>query len=153
MTVHDTTRLADLVARKHACLMQLRELGRRQSDLIESGDMTQLLGLLAVKQRSIGALHELERQLDPYRAEEPSQRVWRLEAERVRCASLADQAARLLAEVLDLERRCEESLRRRRDEAAERLSVVQAAGAARGAYAESAADCVRASSLDLTSET
>jgi hypothetical protein len=111
-----------------------------------------LLGLLAVKQRSIGELHDLERQLDPFRGDDPAARVWNGEAERVRCASLADQAARLLTEVLDLERRCEESLRRRRDETAEQLAVVQAAGTARGAYAEAATAREYTSTLDLSSE-
>lgn len=152
MTAHSTTQLADLVGRKHACLLQLRDLGRRQRELIESGDVTQLLGLLAVKQRSIGELHDLERQLDPYRGDDPSARMWTGEAERLRCASLAEQANRLLVEVLDLERRCEEALRRRRDETAEQLAVVQAAGAARGAYAEAAAVRDFTSTLDLSSE-
>lgn len=152
MTAHDTVRLADLVGRKHACLLQLRDLGRRQQELIETGDITQLLDLLAVKQRSIGELHDLERQLDPFRGDDPAGRVWNGEAERLRCASLADQASRLLAEVLDLERRCEESLRRRRDETAEQLAVVQAAGTARGAYADAAAARDFTSTLDLSSE-
>lgn len=152
MTAHDTARLSDLVGRKHACLLQLRDLGRRQQELIETGDTSSLLGLLAVKQRSIGELHDLERRLDPYRGDDPTQRVWSGEVERLRCASLVEQSARLLAEVLDVEKRCEEALRRRRDETAEQLAVVQAAGAARGAYAEAATVHGATSTLDLSSE-
>ena len=152
MEAHDTRRLSDLVGAKHGCLLQLRELGRRQQELIESGDMTPLLTVLAEKQRAIGTLHELERLLDPFRAEDPAHRTWSGEAERVRCASLADQSARLMAEILEVEKRCEESLRRRRDETAEQLAVVQASGAARGAYAEADAGYVSSSTLDLTSE-
>ena len=69
-----------------------------------------------------------------------------------RCASLTDQSARLLAEILDVEKRCEESLRKRRDESAAQLSVVQAAGAARGAYAEHESHSAAVSTLDLTSD-
>jgi hypothetical protein len=153
MQANDTLRLADLVGAKHSCLLKVRELARRQHELIESGDMTPLLQLLAEKQRALTELQDLERQLDPFRAEDPARRVWSGEAERVRCASLADQADRLLAEILDVEKRCEESLRRRRDETAEQLAVVQAAGAARGAYAEADANYAPTSTLDLTSET
>jgi hypothetical protein len=152
MTTHDTRRLADLVGAKHDCLLQLRDLGRRQQELIDAGDLTRLLSLLADKQRAIGELHDVERQLDPYRAEDPASRVWTGEAERVRCASLTDQSARLLAEILDGEKRCEESLRKRRDETAAQLSVVQAAGAARGAYAEHDTTRAGVSTLDLTSD-
>lgn len=154
MTDHDTRRLADLVGAKHACLLQLRELGRRQHELITSGDMTPLLMLLADKQRAIGELHEFERQLDPFRSEDPARRVWSGEAERVHCASLADQSARLLAEILEVEKSCEESLRRRRDETAEQLAVVQSAGATRGAYVNADFNNYASSStLNLTSET
>lgn len=152
MDAQDTRRLSDLVGAKHGCLLQLRELGRRQQELIESGDMTPLLTVLAEKQRSIGTLHELERQLDPFRAQDPTRRIWSGEAERLRCASLADQSARLMAEILEVEKRCEESLRRRRDETAEQLAVVQAAGTARGAYADAESGYAPTSTLDLTSE-
>lgn len=148
----DTRRLLDLIAGKHACLLRLSEHGRKQQELIESGDVTQLLGLLAVKQRTIDELHEHERNLDPYRADDPAQRVWSSDAERVRCSSLAEQSAQLLREILALENRCEESLRRRRDEAAVQLSAVQSSGAARGAYAASANASFAESTLDLTSD-
>jgi len=151
MTLQETYRLSDLVGRKHACLLHLRELGRRQQELIETGDMTQLLGLLADKQRQLGTLHELERDIDPFRSDDPARRTWSGEAERLRCASLADQSAQLLSEILDVEKRCEESLRRRRDETAVQLAAVQSAGAARGAYAHAAADR-SVSTLDLTTE-
>lgn len=151
MSLLDTRRLLDLVRRKHDCLVEVCELGRQQHELVESGDMTRLLGLLAVKQRSLGELHELERELDPYRRQDPAQRVWSSDGERLKCASLADQSAQLLAEVLDNEKRCEEALRERRDETARQLAVVQTAGMARGAYA--AVGAVSTSTLDLTSET
>ena len=147
----DTRRLLDLVRRKHDCLVEIRELGRQQQGFIDSGDMTRLLGLLAVKQRSLGELHDLERELDPYRREDPAERVWSGDAERMRCASLADQSAQLLAEVLESEKRCEEALRQRRDETAKQLAVVQTAGMARGAYASMSSQST--STLDLTSET
>lgn len=151
MALADTELLIDLIARKHECLQGLSELSRRQQSLIDLGDTTSLLTLLAAKQRQIEHLQEIERRLDPYRRDDPDRRRWSSEAERTRCASLAEQAARLLTEVMETERRCEESLRRRRDETAEQLAVVHSAGMARGAYLDAAADA--RSVLDLTAET
>jgi hypothetical protein len=152
MSFAETRRLLDLVAGKHACLERLNEHGRKQHELIEVGDIAQLLGLLAVKQRTLDELHEYERNLDPYRNEDPARRVWSSDAERLRCSSLAEQSAQLLREILAGENRCEEALRRRRDEAAVQLWTVQSAGAARGAYADSSAAPFVESTLDLTSD-
>jgi hypothetical protein len=151
MDVQDTRRLLDLIGRKHDCLTRLREHGLRQQELIETGEMTQLLGLLAVKQRELNELHDLETQLNPFRDQDPDRRRWSSDAERLRCASLAEQAARLLREILDCEKRCEESLQRRRDETAVQLAAVQTAGMARGAYAGGTND-YSTSTLDLTTE-
>lgn len=151
MTPADTELLIDLIAGKHECLLGLRDLSRRQQALIDLGDTTSLLTLLAAKQRQIERLQETERRLDRFRHDDPERRVWSSAAERTRCASLAEQAARLLAEVMETERRCEESLRRRRDETAEQLAVVHSAGMARGAYLDAAGES--RSTFDLTAET
>lgn len=152
MTPDDFTprRLLDLVDRKFACLRQLRDLGVQQQSLIDAGEITALLRLLADKQRLIEDLHRLERNLDPFREQDPERRAWSSDAERLRCASLAEQSARLLREVLDNEKRCEELLQRRRDDTAERLAAVQTAGMARGAYAPT--EDYSVSTLDLSTD-
>ncbi|MCE9607534.1 MAG: flagellar protein FlgN [Planctomycetia bacterium] len=150
MTTSSTSLLIDLIGRKHDCLVALRDLGLRQRELIDAGDMTQLLGVLAEKQRTIVQLQTLEQDLNPFRADDPERRAWSSEAERVRCASLAERSARLLAEILESEKRSEDVLRRRRDDTAEQLAAAQVSGTARGAYAE--ADRYQPSSLDLSTE-
>lgn len=150
MPTPSTTLLIDLIGRKHDCLASLRDLGVRQRELIDAGDMTQLLGVLAEKQRTINQLQTLEQELNPFRHDDPERRVWSSEAERVRCASLADRSARLLAEILDGEKRSEDVLRRRRDDTAEQLAAAHMSSNARGAYAES--HRYPTSSLDLSSE-
>lgn len=150
MTALSTSLLIDLIGRKHDCLIVLRDLGARQRELIDSGDMTQLLTVLADKQRLIVQLRHLEQELDPFRDDDPDRRVWSSEAERVRCASLADRAERLLAEILDGERRSEDVLRRRRDDTAEQLAAAHIGHNARGAYAD--ADRYPTSSLDLSAD-
>ena len=48
--------LAELVVKKHDLLVQLRDVGLRQIELIDGGDMTQLLKLLSSKQRLLNGL-------------------------------------------------------------------------------------------------
>lgn len=151
MKTSDTQKLLDLIGRKHDCLAQLHRLGGEQQGLVDTGDVGRLLSLLAIKQQTLQALSDVERELDPYRREDPRQRVWASEAERMHCAALAERSERMLREILEIEKRCEESLQRRRDETAEQLSVVQAAGAARGAYLNSGS--LPVSTIDLQSGT
>ena len=69
--VLDTHTLIQLFAQRCELLMQLRQLVGRQLELIDSSDLSQLLSLLAVKQRSIGKLQTIQRQLEPYRGQLP----------------------------------------------------------------------------------
>jgi flagellar biosynthesis/type III secretory pathway chaperone len=60
-----TTQLADLVKRKHGVLVQLSALGVRQREIVEAGETTELLKLLATKQTMISTLQEIERDMAP----------------------------------------------------------------------------------------
>jgi hypothetical protein len=140
--------LSDRIDQKLALLEQLRDLGRRQAALIEAGDMTQLLKLLSAKQRLLQALHSLERDLDPFRGEDPQARVWSSPAHRKKCAENASACEELLRLIVEQERNCEEQMRLRRDEAAARLDEAHSVAAAHRAYAaEVTPAAVR---LDLT---
>jgi len=134
MDFTSTDNLARLVGKKHELLAQLRDVGRRQLELIEAGDLTQLLRLLASKQRLLTGLHAVERQLDPFRRDDPERRPWRTGAERLRCAELAEACNALLADVVAGEKQSESRMRLRRDEAAVRLQGVHQATQARQAY-------------------
>jgi len=129
-----TERLAKLVEDKRACLGQLRSLGGRQQELIEDGDMTQLLTLLSTKQRFIALLQSLERDLAPFRSEDPDARVWSSPQARARCAEEAAQCGKLLDEVVDQERKNESLMHQRRHAVADRLHQVHAQARASGAY-------------------
>ena len=145
----ETDRLAELAGRRHECLSQLHVLSARQLELIDQEDMTQLLGVLAAKQRVLGELQEVERGLDPYRGQNPDERRWRSPDARRRCGELIARSESLFAEILEREKEGEERMRRRRDETAVRLQGARAATLARTAYAGEAA---RARRLDLSSE-
>jgi hypothetical protein len=129
-----TQRLIELIGAKHQVLLRLRELGRRQADLVASGDTTSLLKLLAVKQQLIASLQDLERELAPYYEENPERRKWRSPAERARCAEQAGECNELLRQIVGTEKSSAEKMATRRNDVAEQLQQVHAAAQVRSAY-------------------
>lgn len=134
-----TDKLAELIAKKHGVLSQLCEIGHRQSELAERGDVPDVLKLLAVKQQLIGALQNVEQQLGPFRGEDPEARQWRKPEDRARCARQAEDCNQLLSEIVYLEKQSEDKMVARRDLVANQLQQVHSAHQARGAYAASRA--------------
>src|ERR1700756_791394 len=103
----ETSLLTELIAKKHGLLVQLRDAGARQMELIASGDMTHLLKLLSSKQRLLNGLQEVERQLRPFRVQNASHRRWASENERNACSRTAALCEELMAEVVEQERQSE----------------------------------------------
>jgi len=129
-----TERLAALITTKQQVLEILVQLSRRQLALIGAGEMTTLLKLLAGKQTVMNQLQTLERELTPFRDEDPERRVWASPQERTACQVRAEQCNALLAEAMDLEKRSEAAMVERRQAAATALAAVQAGASARAAY-------------------
>jgi hypothetical protein len=148
--MHETHELLQLIARKRQILAQLCQQGQRQRDCIDRNELGELLHVLALKQQLIAALEETERELDPFRDQDPEQRSWRTPADRAQCARMLNDCETLLAESLRQERASEAVLRQRRDETASRLAMSHAAGEARQAYV--AQDGLTLRQLDLSSE-
>lgn len=134
MNFSSTEKLADLISKRLRCLKQLRDLGRKQAEMIAASDMGSLLRLISVKNQLIAALQAIERELAPYHAEDPDQRVWSSAAARTSAADEAELCRQLLEEVMQLERQNEETMIQRRDQLATQLHTAQAANAVRGAY-------------------
>ena len=132
--MQSTDKLADLISRKHHVLVQLRDFGRRQADLVASGDIAALLTLLGTKQQLITGLQSLEQQLTPYYAEDPDRRMWPSPQARAKCAQLAAECNALLEEIVGLEKLGAEKMTVRRNEVAEQLQQVHAATHVRSAY-------------------
>jgi hypothetical protein len=149
MPTLETDILADLIRAKRECLLQLRDLGRKQLELIDEGDMTALLDLLSVKQKPIVQLQRIEKALDPFRSQDPERRTWPSPEARAACSEQVQQNEILLAEVIKNERYCEAALIRRRDEVANQLQGAHLAGCAREAYA--GGPDASSHSLDLSS--
>jgi hypothetical protein len=134
MAEHSTAHLAILIQQKHGCLLHLRDVGLRQRELIEQGDMSQLLRLLASKQQLIATLQRVEHELAPYRDEHPQTRLWPSPEDRARCAAQAAACRDLLDEIVRQERSNETLMTHRSKAVADRLQHVHAAARASGAY-------------------
>ena len=132
--MQSTEQLAGLIRKKHQVLVQLRDVARRQTNLISGGDIGSLLTLLAAKQQLIVALQKLEHELKPHYAADPERRAWRTAQERVACAEQAAECNELLEEIVRLEKQGAEQMAVRRNEVAEQLQQVHAATHVRGAY-------------------
>jgi hypothetical protein len=130
-----TKRLAELVSRKRDVLLQLFDIGQRQRRIVEEGDTTTLLQLLAAKQKLISALQELEREMAPFHAEDPDSRIWPTGEARACCAEQAAECNQLLEQVVALEKQSADRMTARKNEVAAQLRHVYAAGQARDAYA------------------
>ena len=143
-----TALLTERIEQKLALLLQLRDLGHHQSALIHAGDMTQLLKLLAAKQRLLAALQSVERALDRFRGDDPENRVWESPEHRRRCADAAATCEDLLRTIVEQERQSESQMQNRREEAAAQLQGAHYASEVHHAYL---AEPHNASShLDLT---
>jgi flagellar biosynthesis/type III secretory pathway chaperone len=130
-----TKTLAELVRRKHGVLVQLCDIGRRQQLIVEQGETGTLLQLLSAKQTLITALQQLEREMAPYRSEDPDARIWPSIEERGRCAQQAEECNQLLEQIVALEKHSADQMTARRNEVAAQLQHVYSAGQARDAYA------------------
>jgi hypothetical protein len=150
MPNHPTDQLAQLIEQKHACLVALRDLGRRQRELVEEEELSQLFRLLSTKQQLLTMLQSLEQRLEPYRDQHPEHRQWASEAVRARCAAMAEECPGLLKEVLTQEAESEHRLRQRRDLTESQINSARSAVAVRQAYVHQERSQV--GSLDLTTD-
>jgi hypothetical protein len=131
---YETDRLAQLLRTRYECLLELRDLGRRQMELIERGELAALLDLLTTRQRSIDRLQRIERALDPFRDQSPQQRRWRSAEHRQQCAALIEQCQSLLAEIIAREKQCETALLHQREQTLALLQRMQMASNVQGMY-------------------
>lgn len=146
----NTTELAVLIGRKHTCLTQLRDLGVRQLELVDSGATPQLLKVLAAKGHLITVLQTVEQELEPYRSEDPDSRVWSSAELRQQTSEKSAVCQQLLSEVIQQEKVAEGRMTLRRDEAANRLQGAHLAAKARSAYQST--PTTSRSRLDLSSD-
>lgn len=147
-----TPRLAQLVHQKSTLVIELHKLLSRQRSMIDDGQFD-LLALLAVKQRLLEALGIVDRQMDPFRTQEPDARNWASPQERQQCRDEADQCEALFREVKQLEAYCLTKMQDLHDKAKEQLQGVDSARRAAQAYEAGYQNMAPPkNSLDLSSE-
>jgi hypothetical protein len=130
----ETDTLARLVERKLRVLSQLRELTVRQAPIIAADDAKTLLRVFAAKQKLLEDIHRLDLELEPFRRQDPEDRVWRSAENRAQCAEAAERCRQLVEEIKASEIRDRTELIERRDGVARRLEEAHSAAAAREAY-------------------
>lgn len=116
--------LFDVLQRRREYCRAMLELSRRQSELIDSGNFTELLQLIAQKQRVLEYLAESGRMfggiLDYWKSVRD-----RLETSlRTKCQAAIDESESLLAESMTLEKQGTALLSQRRDETQGRLKEI-----------------------------
>jgi len=131
-----TARLAELIDARLACIRNVNALSRKQLELIKNKEMVDLTALLERKQKTFKLLEQVERALDPFRDEEPEDRVWESQQLREETAAKISECEELLRETFERDKESEEMLSESRDEAAQKLRGLAAAGPAKNAYIE-----------------
>ncbi|MDA1053915.1 MAG: hypothetical protein O3C40_25985 [Planctomycetota bacterium] len=146
----ETEVLASLIDKKYEVLSLLRQLARAQTGIVHDGDMTRLMKLLATKQQLLNQLQDVERQLDPFRNQDPDCRRWHSPEQRQQTRDMATRCESLLNEIMLVEKQCEGQLVVRRDAAATRLQKIHSVTQATDAYLSNAPVY---NQLDLSSDT
>ncbi|NQV27279.1 MAG: hypothetical protein HQ518_23265 [Rhodopirellula sp.] len=116
--------LLDVLQRRREYCRAMLELSRRQAGLIDDGNFTDLLQLIAQKQRVLEHLAELGRSFGGIVEFWKSVRDQLAVDLRTRCQSAIDDAESLLSESMVLEKQGTAALSQRRDETQGRLKEI-----------------------------
>ena len=106
----DANQLADLIQQRFATLDELLKLGRRQTEAIEAGRMTDLMRILSQKQHPLSRLTEIAELLRPAVQDDPTLRHWPSENARQTCRRQQEQCDQMHLELLAIEAACESAL-------------------------------------------
>ncbi len=147
-----TERLAHLVHQKTVLVRELHKLVTKQQDMIRNHEVD-LIPLLAVKQRVIEALNEIDHAMDPFRQQDPETRYWKSAECRAACREQAEQCEALFRQVLLLENECNRALQEQHQKTRDQLQGAVVAGQASRAYQRTSHFANHHSTqIDLTSE-
>ena len=139
MTAAAIESLFDALSQKRDCCRALVSLAKRQRVQISAGDLGPVLEVLATKQRVMGRMDEIQRRLTCFSQGPQSWREGIDRQQQRRCQSVLDETERLLADLLEIEKHCEEELVRFREAAAEQLRNTDAGRQLNRAYLDETA--------------
>lgn len=98
MTISD--QVIELMSRQRALYQQLRELAMKQTELVDGKNPEMLLKVLAARQRLIDRLTDIDRQLQPIRADWEAIAAAMTEAQRREVQRLVDSVQKILGEII-----------------------------------------------------
>ena len=130
----DTDILADLIAKKHDLLVQLRTLTLQQVEVVATNQLRDLMTLLSAKQTLLNQVQRLEQGLDHFRQQDPEARKWRTPEARLACRAKAELCEQLVSELVTMEKASESTMLQRRDGLSNQLNLAGNAANARAAY-------------------
>ena len=148
----DSRELTQLIDQRFDTLQRLIELGRRQTEAIDAGHMTELMRLLSAKQPLLQQLSQVAESLRQAASDDPKTRQWDDPEDRNRCRRRQDECDRLHLELLAIEAECETKLTESRDSIQKQLQRVDAGRQATAGYASAPAGHSSGGRLDLSSD-
>ena len=143
--------LSQLIETRWSILQQLLEIGGRQMEAIEGCRMGELMRLLSDKQSSLTRLAALAEQIRSAANDDPEQRIWDGESQRIRCRERQEECERVHLELLAIEAACETALQQSRASLQQRLDRVGAGQSAANGYARGDSPTSPGARLDLSS--
>ena len=130
--------LLELLARQHGLYRELHKLAQRQRGLIGAEDPTALLNVLSARQKLIDELAEINRRLEPARADWKRIEQTLTTEQRRRASRLLEQVGDLLTVILAADEADSQTLSARKAVAARQIQSTAASAQVQAAYRRAA---------------
>ena len=143
--------LSRLVLQRWQVLDELLRLSRQQLDASRDGRMSEVMTLLAAKQKPLSALAVISGELQSAIDDDPDSRHWNVASGRHECRQQHQECERMLVDLMQLESDSESALTISRDAIANRISEGEGHRRATSAYSGNVRKASTGGNLDLTS--
>lgn len=132
-----TKKLQELGNLKLHLLRSARELSIQQVEVMQSDDVATLLTVLSRKSEILDTLKTLQKELDPYRNQQPEDRRWDSAEGQAACRTTFEEIDRLLEELSQMDNQALDQMTQQRDAMASQIAQFATAEAVQNAYASS----------------
>ena len=146
----DGAALAALMSERCEILRSLHGIGKRQIEVIDAGHMSELMSLLAQKQRPLHRLGEIAELLKPFASQDHRERQWPSGECQTQCRADQAECERLHVELLAIEAQCESALEASRESIRDELHRIDVARQAATSYSSCETRPTSGAQLDLT---
>jgi len=150
MTDLSTDKFAKLILDKLSLVVEIKQLVDKQKRLIDESKTDDLISLLAVKQQVVRKLQGNDKQLEPFRDQDPEARLWPSPEARAESQNHAQLCEGVFLEVLEIEAYCEKAMSEFSEQTQRQLNGSVSARQATAAYQSFAPK--QTSSIDFTSD-